>query len=135
MPGCPSNATRRPVLEQSRSIPAIAECPRRDTSIDTLVASDDTSMAARLEPLFIVISTQSNDPLHPLSILIDDALRSEDKTTVCHLYAVPDDAEGIFDDPKVWRKANPALGDFRSLSEMRTAAQRAKRRRGVDRGM
>ena len=87
----------------------------------------DTSMAARLEPLFIVISTQSNDPLHPLSILIDDALRSEDKTTVCHLYAVPDDAEDIFDDPKVWRKANPALGDFRSLSEMRTAAQRAKR--------
>ena len=87
----------------------------------------DTSMAARLEPLFIVISTQSNDPLHPLSILIDDALRSEDKTTVCHLYAVPDDAEDIFDDPKVWRKANPALGDFRSLSEMKTAAQRAKR--------
>ena len=87
----------------------------------------DTSMAARLEPLFIVISTQSNDPLHPLSILIDDALRSEDRTTVCHLYAVPDDAENIFDDPKVWRKANPALGDFRSLSEMKTAAQRAKR--------
>ena len=87
----------------------------------------DTSMAARLEPLFIVISTQSNDPLHPLSILIDDALRSEDKTTVCHLYAVPDDTEDIFDDPKVWRKANPALGDFRSLSEMKTAAQRAKR--------
>jgi len=53
----------------------------------------DTSMAAREEPLFIVISTQSNDPQHILSQLIDDGLTGEDPTTVCHLYAVPDDAD------------------------------------------
>lgn len=87
----------------------------------------DTSMAAREEPLFIVISTQSNDPQHILSQLIDDGLRGHDPTTICHLYAVPDDAEDIFDDQKLWKKANPALGDFRSLSEMKTAAKRAKR--------
>jgi phage terminase large subunit-like protein len=87
----------------------------------------DTSMAARLEPLFIVISTQSNDPQHILSQLIDDGASGRDETTVCHLYAVPDDAENIFDDEKLWELANPALGDFRSLEEMRTAAQRAKR--------
>jgi phage terminase large subunit-like protein len=87
----------------------------------------DTSMAARLEPLFIVISTQSNDPQHILSQLIDDGLSGRDPSTVCHLYAVPDDAENVFDDPKLWRLANPALGDFRSLSEMKTAAKRAKR--------
>ncbi|MFH2074441.1 MAG: terminase TerL endonuclease subunit [Pseudomonadota bacterium] len=87
----------------------------------------DTSMAARLEPLFIVISTQSNDPQHILSTLIDDGLSERDPSTVCHLYAAPDDAENIFTDEKLWRKANPALGDFRSLSEMRTAAKRAKR--------
>ncbi len=87
----------------------------------------DTSMAAREEPLFIVISTQSNDPQHILSQLIDDGLRGNDPTTVCHLYAVPDDAENIFTDQKLWKKANPALGDFRSLSEMKTAAKRAKR--------
>lgn len=87
----------------------------------------DTSMAARLEPLFIVISTQSNDPQHILSQLIDDGLSGNDHTTVCHLYAVPDDAENVFDDPKIWKLANPALGDFRSLPEMRTAAKRAKR--------
>jgi len=87
----------------------------------------DTSMAARLEPLFIVISTQSNDPQHILSQLIDDGLSGNDPTTVCHLYAVPDDAENVFNDPKTWRLANPALGDFRSLPEMKTAAARAKR--------
>jgi len=87
----------------------------------------DTSMAARLEPLFIVISTQSNDPQHILSTLIDDGLSGRDPSTVCHLYAVPDDAPGVFDDVKLWKLANPALGDFRSLSEMRTAAKRAKR--------
>jgi phage terminase large subunit-like protein len=87
----------------------------------------DTSMAARLEPLFIVISTQSNDPQHILSTLIDDGLSGRDPSTVCHLHATPDDAEGIFDDPKIWKLSNPALGDFRSLSEMKTAAKRAQR--------
>jgi phage terminase large subunit-like protein len=87
----------------------------------------DTSMAAREEPLFYVISTQSNDPQHILSQLIDDGLSGHDPATICHLYAVPDDAEDIFNDEKLWYLANPALNDFRSLSEMRTAAKRAKR--------
>ncbi len=87
----------------------------------------ETSQATREEPLFITISTQSNDPQHILSILIDDGLRGHDPTTICHLYAVPDDAENIFTDQKLWRLANPALGDFRSLSEMKTAAKRAVR--------
>lgn len=87
----------------------------------------DTSMAAREEPLYIVISTQSNDPTHILSQLIDDGLNANDPTTVCHLHAVPDDADNIFDDKALWKQANPALGDFRSLSEMKAAADRAKR--------
>jgi len=85
----------------------------------------DTSMAAREEPLFIVISTQSNDPQHILSQLIDDGISGRDPSTVCHLYEIPEDVD-VFDE-KNWKKANPALGDFRSLSEMRTAAKRAKR--------
>lgn len=87
----------------------------------------DTSMAARSEPLFIVISTQSNDPQHILSQLIDDGLNGHDPTTICHLYAVDDEAPDVFTNEKLWKKANPALGDFRSLSEMRTAAKRAVR--------
>ncbi len=86
----------------------------------------DTSMGARSEPLFIVISTQSNDPQHILSQLIDDGLRSDDPTTVTHLYAVPDDVEDVFDEA-TWKAANPALGDFRSLDDMRTMALRAAR--------
>lgn len=87
----------------------------------------DTASAAWSEPLMVIISTQSNDPQHILSQLIDDGLSGNDPTTVCHLYAVPDDAENVFDDEELWRLANPALGDFRSLDELRAAAQRAKR--------
>ncbi len=119
----------------------------------------DTAMGARQEPLFITISTQSNDPQHILSQLIDDGLRADDPTTVTHLYAVPDDiAERLFCetcqqqheppkrgqkadacptcsdrmvsaiyDEREWTRANPALGDFRSLDDMRAMAERAKR--------
>lgn len=86
----------------------------------------DTSMGAREEPLFIVISTQSNDPEHILSKLIDDGLHSEDPTIVCHLYAVDDDCKDVFD-PEVWPVANPALGDFRSLEDFTSIANKAKR--------
>lgn len=86
----------------------------------------DTSMGARAEPLFITISTQSNDPEHILSKLIDDGLNAKDPTTVCHLYAVPDDHPDIFS-PKAWKLANPALGDFRSLKDFKALADRAKR--------
>jgi phage terminase large subunit-like protein len=86
----------------------------------------DTSMGARAEPLLIVISTQSPDPQHVLSELIDDGLSGRDKTTVVELHAVPDDCEDIFD-PAVWKLANPALGDFRSHKDLEILAQRASR--------
>jgi phage terminase large subunit-like protein len=86
----------------------------------------DTSMGARAEPLLIVISTQSPDPQHVLSELIDDGLSGRDKTTVVELHAVPDDCEDIFD-PAVWKLANPALGDFRSYKDLEILAQRASR--------
>lgn len=87
----------------------------------------DTSMGARSEPLFITISTQSPDPQHPLSILIDQGLSNETPSTYCKLYAVPDDAENVFDNPDIWKLANPALGKFRSISDLREMAGRAKR--------
>lgn len=86
----------------------------------------DTSFGARSEPLYVVISTQSNDPEHILSKLIDDGLHSGDPSIVCHLYEVPEDIKDIFD-PKVWKLANPALGDFRSLEDMKAIAAKAKR--------
>lgn len=85
----------------------------------------DTSMGARLEPLFVTISTQSNDPEHILSKLIDDGLNANDPTTVCHLYAIPE-GDDVFD-PANWRKANPALGDFRDLEDFKALAGKAQR--------
>ena len=38
----------------------------------------DTSFGARDEPLFIIMSTQSNDPEHIMSKLIDDGLAKTD---------------------------------------------------------
>lgn len=85
----------------------------------------DTSMGARAEPLFIVISTQSPDPQHVLSESIDAGLADEDPTTLCHLYETPEDAD-IWDE-RTWYLANPALNDFRSLEDMRALARRARR--------
>lgn len=86
----------------------------------------DTSMGARAEPLFVTISTQSNDPEHILSKLIDDGLTSGDPRICVHLYAVPDDCKDIFD-AKVWALANPALHDFRSFEDMKAQADKAQR--------
>jgi phage terminase large subunit-like protein len=88
----------------------------------------DTSFGARAEPLFIIISTQSNDPEHILSKQIDDGLSGEDPSIYVQLHAVPDDApdEQIFDEA-IWKLANPALGKFRSLEDMRAIARKAQR--------
>jgi phage terminase large subunit-like protein len=85
----------------------------------------DTSFGAREEPLFIVISTQSNDPEHILSRLIDDGLSKVDPSIVCHLYAAAEDCS--LDDESQWAKANPALGKFRDREDLVAAIRQAKR--------
>jgi phage terminase large subunit-like protein len=86
----------------------------------------DTAMGARAEPLFITISTQSNDPEHILSKLIDDGLHANDPRIVCHLYAVPEDCPNVFD-PDVWVLGNPALGDFLNLEDLQADSDKAQR--------
>jgi phage terminase large subunit-like protein len=86
----------------------------------------NTSQGAREEPLGIVISTQSPDPEHPLSKLIDDGLVANDPNILVHLYAVPDEVVDVFD-PEVWHYANPALGDFRSIVDLQALADQAQR--------
>jgi phage terminase large subunit-like protein len=90
----------------------------------------DTSFGARAEPLFVTISTQSNDPEHILSKLIDDGLGGQDPTIVCHLYAADDDCD--ITDERQWRKANPALGDFRSYDDLAAAVAKAVRMPGEE---
>jgi phage terminase large subunit-like protein len=90
-----------------------------------------TGTGARAEPLGIVISTQSADPNHVLTELIDYALQIEegslppDFTFYGCVYTAPDDADPW--DEQVWHDCNPALGDFRSLEEMREFAKKAQK--------
>jgi phage terminase large subunit-like protein len=90
----------------------------------------NTSQGARSEPLGIVISTQSPDPEHPLSKLIDDGLVHNDPSILVHLYCADDDAEIM--DEAAWAAANPALGDFRSVDDLRALAVQALRMKTME---
>ena len=89
-----------------------------------------TSTAARAQPLAIVISTTSSDPTSIMSELVDYGRKIkdgiiDDQTFHPVIYQAPEDADPW--DERTWRACNPALGDFRSIEEMRTFAERAKR--------
>ncbi len=88
-----------------------------------------TSQGARSQPLTLAISTAGFDRHSILWELYAHAVKvrehpSLDPTFLPILFEAPIDAD--WTDEKVWKKANPALGDFRSLEEMRIAAARAK---------
>lgn len=84
-----------------------------------------TSQGAHAEPLLIAISTQAASDADLLSIWIDDAKASNDPRIVCHLYAAPEGCELM--DESAWKAANPALGVFRSLDDLREQLTQAQR--------
>lgn len=84
-----------------------------------------TSQGAHESPLLITISTQAANDADLLSQWIDDAQRSQDPRTVCRLYAAPEGCELM--DEEAWKAANPALGIFRSLEDMREQMAQAER--------
>jgi phage terminase large subunit-like protein len=103
----------------------LAQAPNRHL-YDNLV----TGTGGRAEPLVVVISTQSADPLHIMSELVDYGAQVndgiiDDPTFHATIFAAPDDADPWAE--ATWFACNPALGDFRSLDEMRAAAAMAKR--------
>ena len=88
-----------------------------------------TSQSARLQPMMIAISTAGYDRHSILWELYEHACKVRDglvpdPTFLPLLFEAPKEADWLDED--VWARANPALGDFRSLEEMRTAAARAK---------
>lgn len=85
----------------------------------------DSSFGSRAEPLFIIISTQSNDAEHTLTRLIDDGVSSTDPSIVCHLHAADEGCD--LDDEAQWKKANPALGSFRDYEDLAAQIRKAKR--------
>lgn len=84
-----------------------------------------TAQGAWENPLLIYISTQAAQDSDFFSLLIDDALTNKPPKTVCHVYAAAEDA--AVDDELAWRAANPALGSFRSIDDVRKQAEKAKR--------
>jgi phage terminase large subunit-like protein len=89
-----------------------------------------TSTAARREPLTIVISTQSSDPHSIMSELVDYGMQIrdgvlQDPAFFPVIYTAPEDADPW--NEETWFACNPALDDFRSLEEMRSAALQAQR--------
>ena len=84
-----------------------------------------TSQGAHAEPLLIAISTQAASDADLFSQWIDDAQTSQDPRIVCHLYAAPEGCDLM--DESAWKAANPALGIFRSLDDLREQMQQAQR--------
>ena len=84
-----------------------------------------TSQGAHATPLLIAISTQAPTDNDLFSIWLDDAANSKDPRIVSHLYAAPPEADVL--DEEGWKAANPALGLFRSLEDLRELAQQASR--------
>jgi phage terminase large subunit-like protein len=85
----------------------------------------ETAMAAQSDPLSVIISTQAPTDGDLLSLLIDDAQKQGSSRTRLFLYTAD-----MADDPwseATWHKANPALGDFCSMAEMRDLANTARR--------
>ena len=85
----------------------------------------ETASAAHDNPLSIIISTQARTDGDLLSILIDDALTEEDKSTVLSLYAAPIDCDPFA--VESIKQANPAYGDFQNAKEVLKMAETAKR--------
>ncbi len=88
-----------------------------------------TSQGARSQPLMLAISTAGYDRHSILWELYSHAKKvlenpSLDPTFLPILYEAPEHSD--WTDERIWKQANPALGDFRSLEEMRTVAARAK---------
>jgi phage terminase large subunit-like protein len=84
-----------------------------------------TSQGAHEAPLLIAISTAAANDADLLSQWIDDARNSQDPRIVCHVYEAPAGCDLL--DESAWRAANPALGTFRSLDDLKEQLTQAQR--------
>jgi len=88
-----------------------------------------TAGGTRRQPLIFVITTAGYDrnsicwELHDYACKVRDGI-IQDKTFLPVIYSAPEDAD--WTDENVWRQANPALGTFRNIDEMRILCERAQ---------
>ena len=92
---------------------------------DPFVEAIETAQGAHQQPLLIAISTQAATDGDLFSLWLDDASNSADPRIVSHFYAAPKDCE--ITDRKAWAAANPAMAQFRSLTDIEDFAKQAER--------
>lgn len=102
----------------------LGSAPNRD-----LYDALDTATGARDNPLLLAISTQAAADHHVFSELIDYGVRVQsgdidDPSFHLSLYTAPQDADPF--EMEAWAAANPALGDFRSLEDVKRQAGQAR---------
>src|SRR5580704_945258 len=89
------------------------------------VRIQETAIGAQESPLSIIISTQAATDGDLLSILIDDALKGHDPTTLIKLYAAPPELDPFSEE--AIRAANPAFATFLNAREVMAMAADASR--------
>ena len=94
-------------------------------SQDAFVDAIESAQGAHERPILFAISTQAPSDADLFSIWLDDAEKSGDPTIVSHVYAAP--ADCAMNSRAAWKAANPALGKFRMLADMKGLADRAAR--------
>ena len=103
----------------------LGTAPKRD-----LYEALDTAMGARENPLLCVISTQAASDHAVMSELVDyghkvNSGEVTDASFHMTFYGASEDDDPWH--PDTWAKANPALGDFRSLEDVERQASQAQR--------
>jgi len=93
--------------------------------------------STRDNPLMCVISTQAASDNAALSTLIDYGVKVNSGEVIDDSFHLTLYAASTDDDPwceETWKKANPALGDFRSLEDVRRQAAQAQRMPSAEQG-
>lgn len=84
-----------------------------------------SSQGAYENPLLIAISTSAPSDTDMFSLWVDDAEQSQNPHIVCHVYKADEGADLM--DQEQWKKANPALGLFRSEKDLQEQLEKALR--------
>lgn len=85
----------------------------------------ESGSAVQTDPISVVISTQARSDGDLLSRLIDDAQTGADRRVKLFLWTAPPDADPFIE--STWKMANPALGHFLNVDEVRAQAETARR--------
>lgn len=110
----------------------LGTAPKRD-----LYEALDTAMGARDNPLLCVISTQAANDHAVMSELVDYGKKVNSGEVADPSFHLTFYGADMDDDPwaeTTWLKANPALGDFRSLDDVQRQAAQARRMPAAEQG-